>query len=214
MVDQTPKPVWFKSWLWTGCSFLGAVGVGLLLLTELRSGAVLAALGGLGAYFLLAFLLPQSLSGAGRVVQEPVLALTPDADPRVELLVEAHQHAATLAATAKEVPLDVGQSVSALSKQAHAIIEKVSESPEKLSPVLRFFTYYLPSAADLATDRVKLASHAGSARLLEIDQTLARLVEAFAGFEATLMSPDLKSVDLDIELLEDAIKADFENLKS
>lgn len=210
---KSSQPPWFKSWGWTGASFIGAVGIGLLLLTELRAGAVLAALGGLGAYYLLAFLLPQTLSGHAVEPQSGTRVKAALEDPRVELLVEAHQHAATIAGASAHVPLPISQSLDTLYQHAQAIIDGVSLHPEKLTPVLRFFTYYLPSTADLVTDRVTLAPHAGSARLAEIDQTLIRLVEAFAGFEAAVRAPDLASVDLDVELLEQALNADLQDLK-
>ena len=211
--DIQPKQPWFKSWAWTGASFVGAVGIGLLLLTELRSGAVLAALGGLGAYYLLAFLIPQTLSGRPNEVPALTALEAHSDDPRVELLVEAHQHAATLSAARGQLPLEIGQTLDDLYQHAQAIIDGVSAQPQKLNPVLRFFTYYLPSTADLVMDRVKLAPHAGSARLGEIDLTLTRLVEAFAGFEAAVRAPDLASVDLDVELLEQALNADLQDLK-
>ena len=215
-LDNEPEPKkvpWFTSWAWTCASFLGAGGVGLLLLTELRTGPVLATLGGLGAYYLLAFLLPQVFSGPPKGPNMMALAGSKPDDPRVELLVEAHQHAATLAGARAHVPLPVSQTLDTLYRHAQAIIEGISAQPEKLDPVLRFFTYYLPSTADLAMDRVKLAPHAGSARLTEIDQTLVRLVEAFAGFEAAVRAPDMASVDMDVELLEQALDTDLQDLK-
>jgi 5-bromo-4-chloroindolyl phosphate hydrolysis protein len=210
---KTTKARWFKSWTWTGASFVGSVGVGLLLLTEVRSGPVLATLAGLGAYYLLAFLLPQTLSGRDTKVGGSGQKLVDAQDPRVELLVEAHQHVATLAAARVHMPMSALATLDALHDHAASIIEEVSAQPEKLGPVLRFFTYYLPSTADLAMDRIKLASHAGSQRLAEIDQTLLRLVEAFAGFDAAVRAPDLESVDMDIELLDQALDADLEGLK-
>lgn len=213
MTAPSPKSPWYKSWIWTSVSFLGSMGIGLLLLTEVRSGPVVAALGGLGAYFSLAFLVPQAMSGKTRLSKSRASGQSPPDDPRVNLLVEAHHHAATLAAVVPNLPLAVGQIVTDLNRHARLIIEAVSNAPEKLPPVLRFFTYYLPSTADLVMDRIKLAPHAGSARLTEIDQTLGRLVDAFKGFEQAVLSPDLQSVDLDIALLDDALDADFEALK-
>ena len=213
--DKNHKRVtWFKSWAWTVLSFLAAVGIGLLLLTELRAGALLAILAGLGVYFLMAFLLPSTLVSRDIVSGQVYGDVTHQNDPRVDLLVEAHQHVATISAARNHVPLAIWETLDVLHRHAQAIIDGVSAQPEKLNPVLRFFTYYLPSTADLVMDRIKLAPHAGSARLLEIDQTLERLVEAFAGFETAVRAPDLASVDLDVELLDQALKADLPELKS
>jgi hypothetical protein len=89
------------------------------------------------------------------------------------------------------------------------ILDTVASHPEKLTPILRFFTYYLPATADLVSDRLKLEAHAGQARLQEIDHTLGRLQEAFASFERAVVEPDLASVDLDMELLDRALKDDL-----
>ncbi len=196
------------------CVIMGTA-VGFLALSELRAGPIIGSLVGLATYFLLAFALPNRIK---RRLQGPDVSLADteqyvDRDPRVDLLVEAHQHAATLAAAQVQMPLVIGDIVSNLHRHAVAIIDEVSNEPEKLTPVLRFFTYYLPSTADLVMDRIKLAPHAGSARLNEIDQTLTRLGEAFAGFQAAVLAPDLQSVDLDVELLDQALNADLEELK-
>lgn len=210
---KTNKAQWFKSWAWTGTSFVASIGVGLLLLTETRSGAFLATLAGLGAYYLLAFLLPATLSGKDKRSLSDAPLQSDNQDPRVELLVEAHQHVAILGAARAQMPMAARATLDGLYGHATAIIDEVSAQPEKLGPVLRFFTYYLPSTADLVMDRIKLAPHAGSQRLAEIDQTLARLVEAFAGFDAAVKAPDLESVDMDIELLDQALNADLKELK-
>ncbi len=205
---------------WTLLSFAGGLSLGFLALTEFRAGPIIAGLGGLAAYFLIAFAIPKWLQrriyGDNRSSAIPLSSLdaVPSSDdPRVDLLVEAHQHAAILAAATQQLPLAVAASVDTLHKHAIAIIAAVSAEPSKLAPVLRFFTYYLPSTSDLVMDRIKLATHAGSTRLGEIDQTLLRLIEAFAGFEAAVLAPDLHSVDLDVELLDQALNADLEELK-
>jgi hypothetical protein len=198
---------------WTAISFVLSALTGLALLTELRAGPIIAALGGLGIYALLAYVIPKQLDPNTSPEALDVPASIPD-DPRVELLVEAYQHVATLAAARHDVPLVLGDTVNRLLGDAEAIITAVTEQPEKLNVVLRFFTYYLPSTADLVMDRVKLASHAGATRLNEIDQTLNRLTEAFAGFKAAVLAPDLASVDIDMELLDDALDAELEDLKT
>ena len=202
---------------WTLFAFLSGLGLGFLALTELRTGPIVAGLAGLGAYFLIAFVIPkqvkQRVLSGGHTASPHQGPSQSEPDPRVDLLVEAHQHAATLAAAQSQMPLTIGETIHRLHGHAQVIIEAVTRQPEKLTPVLRFFTYYLPSTADLVMDRIKLAPHAGSTRLQEIDQTLARLVEAFAGFEKAVRAPDLQSVDLDVELLDQALDADLEDLK-
>jgi hypothetical protein len=200
---------------WTPLCVLIGTAFGFLALAEFRTGPIIGGIVGLAAYFLLAFALPNRIKRQSGNKAPTVNGPLPqnDPDPRVDLLVEAHQHAATLAAAQVQMPLAIGEIVNALHRHALAIIDEVSNEPAKLTPVLRFFTYYLPSTADLVMDRIKLAPHAGSARLAEIDQTLTRLVEAFAGFQAAVLAPDLQSVDLDVELLDQALNADLEELK-
>jgi hypothetical protein len=200
--------------LWTGISFGASALLGLMLLTELRVGPIVAGLAGLAAYGFLAYVIPARVRLNTPGNQSSLGPPPPSDDPRVELLVEAHQHAATLSAAKSQLPFEIGEIAHRLSGDAHAIIDAVTAQPEKLAAVLRFFTYYLPSTADLVMDRVKLAPHAGNERLGEIDQTLVRLTEAFAGFKAAVLQPDLESVDLDISLLDDALDADLEDLKT
>jgi hypothetical protein len=202
-----------RSGAWTALSLGLSTLIGFALLAELRVGPIVAGIVGLGVYALLAYGVPYRVGTAARGEDFVAISDAPCEDPRVELLVEAHQHVAVLAGAKQHLPPALGDPLNQLHARATSILEEVTAKPEKLNSVLRFFTYYLPSTADLAMDRVKLAAHAGNERLNEIDQTLFRLVDAFKGFEQAVLSEDLQSVDLDIELLEEAINADFEGLK-
>lgn len=203
----------FYSLSWMGISLVFAALIGGAALLEFRSGPIIAALLSLATYGFLAYALPNRL-GRRLMVSTSKLASNSVDDPRVDLLVEAHQYVKTLVDALPALPLGVGDTVSQLAMDGGIIISAVTDEPSKLAPVLRFFTYYLPSTADLVTDRIKLAPHAGDARLQEIDQTLARLKEAFAGFKTAIIKPDLNSVDIDISLLDDALDADLEDLKT
>jgi hypothetical protein len=199
---------------WTGISFVGASLVGLTLLVEARTGPIIAGLVGLAIYGFSAYVLPNRVRSGqadGRIDTAPTSA---SPDPRVELLVEAHQHLAILTKTHPKLPASLKAVVKKLGEDGSAITQAATANPDMLTPVLRFFTYYLPATADLVQDRLKLAPHAGAERLAEIDQTLLRLGEAFAGFRAATLEPDLASVDLDITLLDDALDADLEDLKT
>jgi hypothetical protein len=200
--------------LWTGVALAASGLLGFILLAEFRAGPWIAGLGALGAYGFLAYVLPKRLRASDGLDALPSnLATSTSTDPRVELLVGAHQHVAGLVKARDELPLEVGKIVDGLTENARAIIEAVSLQPDKLNPVLRFFTYYLPATEDLVLDRIKLAPYAGSERLAELDHTLSRLGEAFASFRVGVLEPDLASVDIDISLLEDALDADLEDLK-
>jgi 5-bromo-4-chloroindolyl phosphate hydrolysis protein len=197
---------------WTGLSFAVASFVGVAALVEMRAGPLVAGLVGLGIYGFMAYVLPTRV--ARQVGDQSAQDDAQNKDPRVELLVEARQHLATLAKQSPKIPAAMKAVIKKLCDEGTIITDAVTESPEKLSAVLRFFTYYLPATADLVQDRIKLAPHAGTERLAEIDQTLVRLSDAFAGFRTAVMEPDMASVDLDITLLDDALDADLEDLKT
>jgi hypothetical protein len=203
----------FYSFKWMGISLLIAALIGTAALMEFRAGPIIASLLSLATYGFLAYFLPKRLHRAP-TAQPYQLSQAGVEDSRVELLVEAHQHVKALVDARAALPLEVAETVNRLALDAGVIIEAVTAEPEKLAQILRFFTYYLPSTADLVADRIKLAPHAGDARLREIDHTLTRLNEAFAGFKAAVIKPDLASVDIDISLLDDALDADLEDLKT
>ena len=198
------------SWWVIFGSLAASLAIGGALLVELRSGPIVAGLVALSLYGFLTVALP-------KLIQRKVIPDEPsppeldpdDSDPRHALMVEAHQHILAIRAAIPAVPLPVGQVLDALVRHGLTILDTVASQPEKLNPILRFFTYYLPATADLVSDRLKLEAHAGQARLAEIDHTLGRLQEAFASFERAVVEPDLASVDLDIELLDRALKDDL-----
>jgi 5-bromo-4-chloroindolyl phosphate hydrolysis protein len=198
---------------WTGVSFACAILLGLAALLELRSGPFIAGGLGLAVYFLMAYVVPSRMGGQNQVTLDASRGTLPSEDPRVDLLVEAHQHLASLTSAYTSLPTPLQPIVAKLASDGGVITEAVTQAPEKLSAVLRFFTYYLPATADLVSDRLKLADHAGLSRLAEIDATLVRLGEAFDAFRVAVLEPDLTSVDLDITLLDDALDADLEELK-
>jgi hypothetical protein len=180
-------------------------------LFELRLGPIVAAILALTFYGFLTIVLPRLWAGrqtASDPTTEPVLA-EDDHDPMHGLLVEAHQHLKTLRLAVENLPVAVGETVQGLAHHGLTILEAVADQPGKINSILRFFTYYLPATADLVTDRLQLGDHAGQQRLAEIDQTLIRLQEAFISFEEAVLRPDLEAVDLDMELLDQALKDDL-----
>lgn len=198
------------SWWGILGSLAASLVVGGALLVEVRSGPIVAGLVALSLYGFLTVGLPRLIQRKATADLPSPPELDPeDDDPRHALMVEAHQHLMSIRAAIPVVPLDVGHVLDALVRHGLTILDTVASHPEKLNPILRFFTYYLPATADLVSDRQKLEAHAGQARLQEIDQTLARLQEAFASFERAVVEPDLASVDLDIELLDRALKDDL-----
>lgn len=198
------------SWWVIFGSMAASLAVGGALLVEVRSGPIVASLVAMSLYGFLTVALPRLIQGKAKADVPNLPVLDPeDGDPRHVLLVEAHAHIVSIRNTIPIVPLDVGLVLDALVRHALTILDTVASHPEKVNPILRFFTYYLPATADLVSDRLKLEAHAGQARLAEIDNTLGRLQEAFASFERAVVEPDLASVDLDMELLDRALKDDL-----
>jgi hypothetical protein len=198
------------SWAAVGGAALLAGLIGFGLLVEARTGPLVAAAAALGAYFAIVAALDRLLPARPRPpVAAPDAAAPADADePLVTLLADAEVCAARLDAASKALRGATGLQVADIAVRARALVRRVMEDPGRLDPVLRAFTYYLPAAADLAEDRARLSEAAGTARLNEIDATLARLAEAFAGFERAALEPDLRDVDIDLRLLDQALKSD------
>jgi hypothetical protein len=199
---------------WTAISFVTAVFIGLAALLEMRAGPFIAGGVGLAVYGFMAYILPSRARALSQADQDSLPDVNPNEDPRVTLLVEAHQHVASLLDASATLPSHLSLLVEKLAHDGRAITEAVTEDPSKLTAVMRFFTYYLPATADLVEDRLKLADHAGTQRLSEIDATLVRLGDAFDAFRKAVLEPELEAVDLDITLLDDALDADLEDLKT
>jgi hypothetical protein len=133
-------------------------------------------------------------------------------DPRQQVFHEAYSQVSILARARKKLPDSVREDVTRLHASAKAIVDSSFKSPHRLAPIMRFFTYYLPSTADLVRDRLKLGDRAGSDRLAEIDAMLGRLVAAFDAFETAALAPEMASVDMDVELLGKALSVDLDEM--
>jgi hypothetical protein len=178
---------------------------------EVRAGPLIAAGAALGLYALLTVILPTQWHKRQARLRKPSEAaeIVSD-DPRHAILVEANQHTQFIHQAINRMPLSLRRTLGALVRHSLVIIDATANAPEKLNTVLRFFTYYLPATADLVSDRLKLEAHAGATRLNEIDATLVRLEAAFASFERAVLTPDLDSVDMDMALLDKALKDELE----
>jgi hypothetical protein len=199
------------SWWVIFVSLWLSLGLGAALLMEVRAGPLIAAAAALGLYTLLTVILPAQWHKRkvrrNKPVEREEAAID---DPRHALLIEANQHTQFIHKSISHMPFALRRTLHALVRHSLVIIDATANAPEKLTHVLRFFTYYLPATADLVSDRLKLEVHAGEARLGEIDSTLVRLEAAFANFEHVVLTPDLDSVDMDMALLDRALKDELE----
>jgi hypothetical protein len=98
-----------------------------------------------------------------------------------------------------------------ISETGRKIIIEVEEDPARVSAVSRLLTYYLPRTADLADAYVQLRERGveAPARRAAMDAVLVKLEDAFLHYADRLVDDDMKGVDVDIRLLNEALKEDL-----
>jgi hypothetical protein len=198
-------------WAWRYCVLLGAGWLSASFVWPVAGpfvawGAFFALLYGLGIEF------PKRFGVWLRNDPDADVAKLTSTSPHDQILAETYRHIGVLARARQKLPADVRANVTLLHAHAKAIADQIVKSPEKFALIMRFFTYYLPATVDLVTDRLKLKGHAGSDRLIEIDNMLARLVGAFGAFESAALALELDSVDMDVELLGKALSIDLDEM--
>jgi hypothetical protein len=99
---------------------------------------------------------------------------------------------------------------SKLSETAHKIIGEVKSEPQLLLTVQRLLTYYLPRAAELADNYRDLRAKGidDSPRLQAIEEVLAKMVAAFDHYAERMVDEDMRALDADIRLVNDALRED------
>jgi 5-bromo-4-chloroindolyl phosphate hydrolysis protein len=212
---RTFQKAWAEAWAYTKSDFqrekMSGVFAGLYI-GDIGAGLFGGLAVFLAAFYGLAFEVPKRLE-LWRKSQAQARALKdPATDPRKQVFQEAYSQVGVLARARKKLPDHVRENVTKLHASAKAIVDRTFKNQYQLAPIMRFFTYYLPSTADLVRDRLKLGDRAGSDRLAEIDAMLARLVDAFDRFETAALTPDMESVDMDVELLVKALSVDLDEM--
>ena len=101
-----------------------------------------------------------------------------------------------------------------LLRTGQKVIGDVRADPTKAMAVRRLLTFYLPNAASLAEGWVALESRAAPSpeRMTQTGQTLRALNEAFSRFSDDLMEPQMQTLDIDLKVVNDALKSDLEAL--
>ena len=106
----------------------------------------------------------------------------------------------------------IRQETGELTKTARTIFERIEQNPDRMISVQRFLTYYLPAAAELAESYGVLeqqrAPEAG--RIQQAEAVLGKLNEAFGHYADTMLESDLSGLDVDLRLIERAVKDDLE----
>lgn len=103
----------------------------------------------------------------------------------------------------------VGENLRSIVKNAEIMQHELLRDASKLSEVQRVFTYYIPATADLLSARGKAVSNNDDAKTLDIDNMIARLEAAFRDFAARLHGEDVRSIDIDIKMLDQSLKQDL-----
>ena len=181
------------------------------LLTFVVNVPFLVALGiGLVALFGLVLLLaPRGLfegidvSAINKGKLELVRKVLADATPALERLDEASRRIRNAAIRKR------GQDLTAT---ARTIFARIEQNPERMISVQRFLTYYLPAAAELTESYGVLEQQRSPdpARLQQAETVLGKLNEAFGHYADTMLESDLSGLDVDLRLIERAVKDDLE----
>ena len=103
--------------------------------------------------------------------------------------------------------------VTELVTTGRKVVDQVRADPTKAMAVRRLLTFYLPNAASLAEGWVALEGRAlpSPERMTQTGQTLRSLNEAFAKFADDMAEPQMQTLDVDLKVVNDALKADLEN---
>jgi 5-bromo-4-chloroindolyl phosphate hydrolysis protein len=99
-----------------------------------------------------------------------------------------------------------------LVQTARSIIAGVEKEPDRLSSVQRFLTYYLPSAGDVTTSYAVMEkqNNPDPERVRKTEAVIGKLDDAFAHYADSLHESDLSNLDVELRLIENAVKDDLE----
>jgi len=102
--------------------------------------------------------------------------------------------------------------VAELVTTGRKVVDQVRADPSKAMAVRRLLTFYLPNAASLAEGWVALEGRAlpSPERMSQTGQTLRSLNQAFAKFSDDMAEPQMQTLDVDLKVVNDALKSDLE----
>jgi hypothetical protein len=107
------------------------------------------------------------------------------------------------------------EEIKLLTMKADRVLKEITTHPNKVMAVRRLLTFYLPNAASVAEGWRALegARNPGAERVAQTRETMAALNDAFGVFADELHEPQMQTLDLDLRVLNDALKADLENAR-
>lgn len=102
--------------------------------------------------------------------------------------------------------------VETLEATAARVLQGLRGSPDRAMAVRRLLTFYLPNAASLAEGwrALEATTRPSPERVAQTRSTMAALVDAFTRYADDLQAPQLQTLDLDLRVLNDALKSDLE----
>ncbi len=102
--------------------------------------------------------------------------------------------------------------VDSLARTGSKVVAELRADPSRAMAVRRLLTFYLPNAASIAEGWVALEARATPSpeRMAQTGATLRALNEAFAKFSDDMVEPQMQTLDIDLKVVNDALKADLE----
>lgn len=107
------------------------------------------------------------------------------------------------------------EEIRLLVMKADRVMREIRGDPERVMAVRRMLTFYLPNAASVAEGWRALENKSDPApdRVLQTRETMAQLNDAFTRFADELHEPQMQTLDLDLKVLNDALKHDLEQVR-
>jgi 5-bromo-4-chloroindolyl phosphate hydrolysis protein len=98
-----------------------------------------------------------------------------------------------------------------IAAAARRIVADLEKEPQRLSTVQRALTYYLPRAADIVDGYLALEQRGtrDAKRFVDMEAIAAKLVDAFEQFADKLLDDELRGLDADIKLVDEALQEDL-----
>ncbi len=107
------------------------------------------------------------------------------------------------------------EEIRLLVMKADKVFRDIRNDPDKVVAVRRLMHFYLPTAASVAEGWRALENKREPApeRVQQTRETMASLNDAFTQFADELHEPQMQTLDLDLRVLNDALKADLEKVR-
>ena len=107
------------------------------------------------------------------------------------------------------------EEIRLLVMKADRVMREVRGQPDKVMAVRRMLNFYLPNAASVAEGwrALENKSEPSPDRVQQTRETMAQLNDAFTRFADELHEPQMQTLDLDLKVLNDALKQDLDEVR-